>query len=74
MALSLQSQAVGAADAVRSLERALAASRPQWNDSTRQAFDQRHAEMIVASGRKVAGELVSLAQELAGALASLPPH
>lgn len=74
MAGSLQSEAVEATEAVTALERALAASLTQWDDATRQSFDQRHAEVIVASGRKVANEVVSLAQELSSALASLPPH
>ena len=58
-------------ESVRALERALASSRSQWDDATRQTFDQRYAEVVVASGRKVANELSSLAQELAGALVSL---
>lgn len=72
MTHSLQPQAAGAQEAVRSLERALASSRSQWDDATRQSFDQRHADVVVASGRRVADELASLAQELASALASLP--
>lgn len=72
MAPSLQPQASAAQDSIRSLERVLASSRSQWNDATRQSFDQRHAEVVVASGRKMARELASLAQELGGALASLP--
>ena len=71
MAQSLQPQATDAQESVRALERALAASRSQWDDATRQSFDQRHAEVIVAFGRSAANELVSLAQELASALASL---
>lgn len=72
MTKSLQPQAADAHEAVLALERALASSRSQWDDATRQAFDQRHAEVVVASGRKVADELASLAQDLASALASLP--
>jgi hypothetical protein len=71
MAQSLQPQAAGAKESARALERAIALSRSQWGDATRQSFDQRHAEVIVASGRKVADDLASLAQELAGALASM---
>lgn len=71
MAQSLQPQATGAQEAVHALERALTSSRSQWNDATRQSFDQRHAEAIVAFGRSTANELVLLAQELASALASL---
>lgn len=69
---TLQPQARGAQEAVQALERALAQSRSHWNDATRQAFDQRHAEAIVTSGRRVASEMDSLAQELAAALASMP--
>ena len=72
MTQSLQPQAMGAQEAARALERALTTSRSQWNDATRQSFDQRHAEVIVASGRNVASELANFAQELATALASLP--
>jgi hypothetical protein len=68
---SLQPQVIAAQESARALERGLAASRSQWSDATRLAFDQRHAEAIVASARKVAGELVALAEELATALASL---
>ncbi len=68
---SLHPHATAAEDSVRSLERALASSRSQWNDATRQSFDRRHADVVVTSGRKVANELASLAQELAGALAFL---
>lgn len=71
MAASLDSRAAQAQEATRSLERALASSRSQWGDATRQSFDQRHADVIVSSGRSVADELNSLAQELAAALASL---
>lgn len=71
MAQSLQPHATSAQESVRALERALASSRSQWDDATRQSFDQQHAEVVVASGRSVANELASLAQELAGALAFL---
>ncbi len=71
MAQSFQPQATAAWESMRALERALASSRSQWDDATRQAFDQRHAEVVVASGRKVANELASLAEELATVLTSL---
>ena len=71
MAQSLQPQATGAEESARALERALTSSRSQWGDATRKSFDQRHAEGIVTSGRKVADDLAALAQELAGALASM---
>lgn len=69
---SLEPQAVAARDTVRSLERALAEARWQWDDATRQAFDQRHVEPVVVTARKAAEELALLARELAAALASLP--
>ena len=68
---SLQPHAAGAQEAARGIERALALSRSQWNDATRRSFDQRHAEVVVASSRKLADELTHLAEELATALASL---
>lgn len=71
MSQSLQPHATAARESVHALERALASSRSQWDDAMRQSFDQQHVEMIVASGRSVANELTSLAQELAGALAFL---
>jgi hypothetical protein len=72
VAESLLAQATSAQESVRALESALALSRSQWNDATRLVFDQRYADVVVTSGRNVANELVSLAQELASALASLP--
>ena len=71
MTYSIQPHAAAAKESVRTLERSLSASRSHWNDATRQSFDQRHAETIVASGRKTANELTSLAQDLANALSSL---
>jgi hypothetical protein len=71
MAQSLSSHARLAEESIRSLERALASSRSQWSDATRQSFDRRHVEAIVSSGRKVAVELSSLAQQLSAALSSL---
>lgn len=69
---SLEPQAAGARESVRSLERVLADVRSQWDDATRHAFDQRHAEPVVLAGRKAAEELATLAREMAGALAALP--
>jgi hypothetical protein len=71
VARSLLPQATSAKESTRALERALVSSRSQWGDATRQSFDQQHAEVIVASGRKLAEGLASLAQELAAALASM---
>ena len=71
MVPSLQPQATGAQESVRALERALAESRAQWNDATRLAFDRSHADVAVASGRKVARELADLSEELAAALSAL---
>jgi hypothetical protein len=71
MAQSLSHHATLAQESIRSLERALASSRSQWSDAARQSFDQRHVEVIVSSGRKVAVELSSLAQQLSAALSSL---
>lgn len=72
MAPSLQPQATGAQESARALERALSESRAHWNDATRLTFDRGHADAAVASGRKVASELATLAQELTAALAALP--
>jgi len=47
-------------------------SRSHWYDSTRRAFDQRHGDVILDTGQKVARELEELAGELGMALASLP--
>jgi hypothetical protein len=69
---SLEPQARAAQESVRSLERTLTDSRSRWDDATRQAFDQRHVDSVVASGRRAADELAVLARELAAALASLP--
>lgn len=71
MIASLSSRATAAQESVRALERALESSRSQWGDATRQAFDQRHADVLLASGRKVASELAASASELASVLASL---
>lgn len=71
MTQSLQQQATAAREAVRTLERTLASTRPAWNDARRQTFDQQHAEVVVDAGRRIADELASLAEELASALASV---
>ena len=71
MMQSLQPQATAAHEAVRALERTLASTRPGWEDEKRRSFDQRHADVVVAAGRRVAEELTSLAQDLASALASV---
>lgn len=69
---SLEPKAQAAQEAVRTLERALADSRSHWDDATRAAFDQRHVDSVVGTGRKSADELAQLARELATALALLP--
>ncbi len=71
MTFSIRPQAAAAKESVRTLERSLSASRSQWNDATRHSFDQRHAEVLLASGLRTANELTSLAQDLANALSSL---
>lgn len=68
---ALGSKADAAREATRTLERALETSRSHWNDATRQSFDQRHADAIVAAGRRVSEELTALAEELDAALAAL---
>jgi hypothetical protein len=61
---SLDPPAIAFADAVGTLERLLAATRPQWDDSARWAFDRQHAEPLLADARRTATELNQLAQEL----------
>lgn len=68
---SLQGNAELAQDSIRTLERMLSSSRAEWNDSTRQVFDQRHGEAIIASGRDAARALQALARELDFAVALL---
>ena len=68
---SLQPLATAAHEAVRNLERTLASTRPSWDDAKRQSFDQQHADVVVAAGRRVADELASLAEDLASALTSV---
>jgi hypothetical protein len=71
MGASLDSQASAAAEGLRALERALAQSRSQWNDSVRNVFDQHYAEPVIASGRRAVNELADLARELKSALRAL---
>lgn len=71
MTQSLSPQAAGATDLMRTFERSLAEARAHWNDSTRQAFDQRHVEPALIAGRTVANDLAALEWELAGALREL---
>ncbi len=71
MSASLEPRASAAADSLRALERSLAAARAQWNDATRLAFDQRHAEPVLVLGRKAAADLADLARELNSALTEL---
>jgi hypothetical protein len=56
------------ADTTRSLERTLAETRAQWDDTARQAFDRRHADPILADARKATRTLSLLAQELSSAM------
>lgn len=67
----LDSRATAASDAGRTLERALADARTQWNDSARQAFDQKYADPITGSARSISAELSGLSRELADALREL---
>lgn len=71
MPASLTPQATAAQEATRTLERSLESSRPHWDDSTRQNFDQRHAASVITAGRTTARELSTLAHEMNTALASL---
>lgn len=68
MTQSLHPQATAAREAVRALERTLAATRSGWDDSKRHSFDHRHADVVVASGRRLADELEALAREMSSAL------
>jgi len=70
--LSLEPLAQAAQESVRTLERTLADSRSHWYDSTRQAFDHRHVDVLLDTGHKLARELEELARELGMALAALP--
>ncbi len=72
MAKSLHPHAALAQDSLRALMEVLSSSRSQWDDAARQAFDQQYVEVVLASGKKVANELTSLAADLARCLAALP--
>ncbi len=61
---SLDPPAIAYADALGTLERSLAQTRPQWDDSARLAFDRQHAEPLLADARRTATALSQLAQEL----------
>jgi hypothetical protein len=61
---SLQPTAAAYADALYALERALDASRTQWDDSARQAFDRRYGDQIISAGKRARTELHDLAREL----------
>jgi len=71
MKTPLDPRASAADDAHRTLERALADSRTQWNDSVRNAFDQHYAEPITSAARIIASKLADLSMELAAALQEL---
>ena len=71
MRQSLRPHAAAALEAVRSLDRALEAARPGWNDAKRQSFDQQYADGIVAAGRRIANDLASLSEDLEIALSSV---
>lgn len=71
MAESLDAAARTANEALRALERAAADSRSTWDDATRNAFDRRYSDQILAAGKKAASELQSLASDLATALRGL---
>lgn len=64
MTASLQPAAAAYADALRALERALDASRAQWDDSARHAFDRRHGDRIISAGKRARTEHQDLAREL----------
>ncbi len=69
---SLDPPAIAYADAVGTLERALAWTRPQWDDSARPAFDRQRAEPLLADARRTTTGLSQLAQELNTAARLLP--
>lgn len=60
--------AAALADALRGLERVIVESRAHWNDSARQAFDQRHGDLILSEGKRTNQETQKLAQEIASAV------
>jgi hypothetical protein len=67
MATTLEPSASAFFDAVQALERTLAASRAQWNDSARRAFDERHTFVILDDAAQTRIELQQLAAELTAA-------
>jgi len=71
MGASLDGRAREATEAMRALERALADARTQWNDATRQSFDQRYIEPLLAAGRRAERQLADLAKELHSAVVEL---
>jgi hypothetical protein len=64
---SLDPEATAYAEAVRTLERALADTRAQWDDTARDAFDRQHTVPLLADAKKAQAELIQLAQELSAA-------
>lgn len=71
MTTSLYSRATAAEGFRQALERALADSRSQWDDSVRSWFDQRYAEPTLLTGRRIASEMADLAGQLASAMGDL---
>lgn len=71
MATTLDPATAAFADALRTLERALAGTRGQWDDQARRTFDQRHAAVILGDARQTLAELRQLAAELTAAVRSL---
>jgi hypothetical protein len=65
---SLDPAATAFTDAAHALERALAQTRPAWDDSARHDFDRRHTDTLPADARHTQRELAQLAQELKGAI------
>jgi len=68
---SLSPAAATMTEALRALERVLADSRAQWNDSARHTFDRRFANSIETCGAKTERQLHHLAQELANTVRTL---
>jgi hypothetical protein len=64
MNLPLDTASASYAESVRTLERCLADTRPQWNDSARIKFDHQYAEPLITHARRTAADLSQLAQEL----------
>jgi hypothetical protein len=71
MSASLSTAAAAYSAALLALRRSLDETRAQWNDATRRAFDQRHADPILMAGKKTETQLKGLAAELAGAIQEL---